>query len=78
MANRLARIRSKADNALDGRYSETDSSEDEAMRAVPTGCLGKAGRAMLQQARAGEDETQREAVEGASVVDQRRAARTSF
>ena len=57
MAGRLARIRSKADNALDGgRYSETDSSEDEAMRAVPRGCLGKAGVALVAQAKAGENE----------------------
>ena len=53
---RLARIASKADAALDGRYSETDSSEDEAMRAVPRGCLGKAGVALVAASRAGEDE----------------------
>ena len=56
MANRLARIRSKADSALDGRYSDTDSSEDEQMRAVPKGCLGRAGVAMVRSAKAGEDE----------------------
>ena len=44
MAGRLARVRSKADSALDGhRYESTDSSDDEAMRAVPAGCLGRTG-----------------------------------
>ena len=72
MAGRLARISSKADAALEGRYSDTSSSEDEAMRAVPRGCLGKVGAAMVASARAGEDEYARpEAEEGyESVVDQ--------
>ena len=69
MAARLARIASKADAALDGRYSETDSSEDEAMRAVPRGCLGKAGVALVAASRAGEDEYARPETARASVVD---------
>ena len=57
MAGRLARVRSKADSALDGhRYESTDSSDDEAMRAVPAGCLGRTGVRLVAEARAGEDE----------------------
>ena len=70
MAARLARIGSKADAALEGRYSDTDSSEDETMRAVPRGCLGKAGVAMVASAKAGEDEYARPESSYESVVDQ--------
>lgn len=70
MAGRLARIRSKADSALDGhRNEETDSSDDEAMRAVPAGCLGRTGVRLVAESRAGEDETERSGEKGYSVVD---------
>jgi hypothetical protein len=70
MAGRLARIRSKADCALDGhRNEETDSSDDEAMRAVPAGCLGRTGVRLVAESRAGEDETERSGEKGYSVVD---------
>ena len=52
MAGRLARVRSKADSALDGhRYESTDSSDDEAMRAVPAGCLGRTGVRLVAEAK---------------------------
>ena len=70
MAGRLARVRSKADSALDGhRYESTDSSDDEAMRAVPAGCLGRTGVRLVAEARAGEDERGRTGEKGYSVVD---------
>ena len=70
MAGRLARVRSKADSALDGhRYESTDSSDDEAMRAVPAGCLGLTGVRLVAEARAGEDESGRTGEKGYSVVD---------
>ena len=69
MAGRLARVRSKADSALDGhRYESTDSSDDEAMRAVPAGCLGRTGVRLVAEARAGEDERGRTGEKGQSVV----------
>ena len=69
MAGRLARVRSKADSALDGhRYESTDSSDDEAMRAVPAGCLGRTGVRLVAEARAGEDERGRTGQKGYSVV----------
>ena len=68
MAGRLARVRSKADSALDGhRYESTDSSDDEAMRAVPAGCLGRTGVRLVAEARAGEDERGRTGEKGYSV-----------
>ena len=70
MASRLARIASKADAALDGRYDSTSSEEEEEMRAVPRGCLGKVGAAMVASAKAGEDEYARPDGERSSVVDQ--------
>ena len=70
MAGRLARVRSKADSALDGhRYESTDSGDDEAMRAVPAGCLGRTGVRLVAEARAGEDERGRTGEKGYSVVD---------
>ena len=70
MAGRLARVRSKADSALDGhRYESTDSSDDEQMRAVPAGCLGRTGVRLVAEARAGEDERGRAGEKGYSVVD---------
>ena len=70
MAGRLARVRSKADSALDGhRYESTDSSDDEQMRAVPAGCLGRTGVRLVAEARAGEDERGRTGEKGYSVVD---------
>ena len=70
MAGRLARVRSKADSALDGhRYESTDSSDDEAMRAVPAGCLGRTGVRLVAEARAGEDERGSTGEKGYSVVD---------
>ena len=70
MAGRLARVRSKADSGLDGhRYESTDSSDDEAMRAVPSRCLGRTGVRLVAEARAGEDERGRTGEKGYSVVD---------
>ena len=70
MAGRRARVRSKADRALDGHpYESTDSSDDEAMRAVPAGCLGRTGVRLVAEARAGEDERGRTGEKGYSVVD---------
>lgn len=63
-------IASKADAALDGRYDSTSSEEEEEMRAVPRGCLGKVGAAMVASAKAGEDEYARPDGERSSVVDQ--------
>jgi len=48
----------------------TSSSEDEAMRAVPAGVLGRAGRELLDKARAGEDEYARREPAASSIVDQ--------
>ena len=73
MAGRLARVRSKADSALDGhRYESTDSSDDEAMRAgAGRMCLaGTGGVRLVAEARAGEDvERGRTGEKGYSVVD---------
>jgi len=71
MAARLSRLASKADSAMNGRYDDTSSDEEEEMRAVPKGCLGRVGVEMMRAARAGEDETQRvDAGAYGSIVDQ--------